>query len=57
MLFRSNVMSMGKICPHCNTPLVKVIVPRRRPWKLCLDPECPSKEEYKKKRASKSKAS
>ena len=54
---RGTVMSMGKQCPECETPMVKVIVPRRRPWKLCLDPDCPTKEEYKKKKASKRKAS
>jgi len=54
---RGNVMSMGKLCRHCNTPMVKVMTPRRRPWKLCLDPQCPTKEEYNKKKESKRKAS
>lgn len=49
---RGNIMTMGKVCPECNTPIVKVLTPGRRPWKLCLDPDCPTKEEYKKKAES-----
>lgn len=54
---RGNVMPMGKSCPQCDTPMVKVLAPRRRPWKLCLDPQCPTKEEYNSRKAAKSKAS
>jgi DNA topoisomerase-1 len=46
-----SVISTDKICPECNTPKVKIITRGRRPWELCLDPDCPTKEEYKKKAA------
>ncbi len=54
---RGNIMPMGKSCPQCETPMVKVIVPRKRPWKLCLDPDCPSKQEYNNKKAARRKVS
>ncbi len=36
-------------CPSCHTPKVKIITRGRRPWELCIDPDCPTKDEYKKK--------
>jgi len=48
-----SIVNMGKECPECNSPKVKIITKGRRPWELCLDPDCPTKEEYKKKRAAK----
>ncbi len=32
-------------CPHCGWPLVLVIRKGKRPWKLCFNPNCPSKLE------------
>ncbi|MHB8859925.1 MAG: DNA topoisomerase I [Thermoleophilia bacterium] len=40
-------------CPECHSPKVKIITRGRRPWELCIDPECPTKEEYRKKAALK----
>lgn len=48
---RGTIMPMDKICEQCNTPKVKILTRGRRPWELCLDPDCPTKDEYKKKRA------
>jgi len=39
-------------CPSCHTPKVKIITQGRRPWELCIDPDCPTKDEYKKKAAA-----
>jgi len=43
-------------CPSCNTPKVKIITRGRRPWELCIDPDCPTKDEYKKKAAERKAA-
>ena len=53
-----NILPMHKDCPSCGSPRIKVFTRGRRPWELCLDPNCPTKEEYNNKRAAKkSKAS
>ncbi len=48
---RGDVLGTGEICPQCGTPKVKVLG-GRRPWVLCLDPNCPTKAEYREKRAA-----
>lgn len=48
---RGDIIGTGEICPQCGSPKVKVLG-GRRPWILCLDPECPTKAEYKEKRAA-----
>ena len=36
------------LCKHCNYPVVKIITRGRKPWELCINSECPGKdEEYK----------
>jgi DNA topoisomerase-1 len=49
---RGDIITTGEICPQCGSPKVKVLG-GRRPWILCLDPDCPTKAEYKEKRAAK----
>ncbi len=34
-------------CKSCGLPTVAVYLRARRPWKLCLNPNCPSKGEHK----------
>ncbi len=35
-------------CKHCNYPVVKIINKGRKPWDLCINPDCPGKnEKYK----------
>jgi len=34
----------GKGCDACGAPIVKIITKGRRPWILCVNPECPSKK-------------
>jgi DNA topoisomerase I len=48
---RGDIIGTGEICPHCGSPKVKVLG-GRRPWILCLDPHCPTKAEYREKRAA-----
>ncbi len=45
-----DVMPLGTVCEHCGSPNIKVITKGKRPWELCLDPDCSTKEEYRKKR-------
>ena len=37
---------MGKVCEECHTPIIKVIRRARRPWTMCLDPTCKTKEAW-----------
>ena len=46
---RGEIIPTEDVCPECGSPKVKVLS-GRRPWVLCLDPECPTKLEYRKKR-------
>jgi DNA topoisomerase-1 len=48
---RGDVIGTGDICPQCGSPKVKILG-GRRPWILCLDPNCPTKAEYREKRAA-----
>ncbi|MEM3500248.1 MAG: DNA topoisomerase I [Candidatus Woesearchaeota archaeon] len=36
-------------CEKCSWPIVLIINKGKRPWKFCLNPECPSKQEYYEK--------
>ncbi len=47
----------GETCPHCGAPIVVVITKGRPPWRICVNPACPGKEEKagtKKKTAGES---
>ncbi len=48
---RGDVISTGDVCQQCGSPKVKILG-GRRPWILCLDPECPTKAEYREKKAA-----
>lgn len=37
------VMPMGERCEECGSPRIKVVSKGRKPWELCLDPDCPTK--------------
>lgn len=40
------IMSTEKICEECKTPVIQVQPPGRRPFRMCLDPNCKTKEEW-----------
>ncbi len=42
------VKPLSADCKSCGSPVVAVYLRGRRPWKLCLNPACPSKGERKK---------
>jgi DNA topoisomerase-1 len=52
---RGTIVPTGKVCAECGWPEIKVVGGggRGRPWVLCVDIDCPSKEKYKaRKKAS-----
>ncbi|MEM2265476.1 MAG: DNA topoisomerase I, partial [Candidatus Hadarchaeales archaeon] len=48
------IVTLGKNCPCCGTPLILVGRTGRRPYKMCLEPSCPSKKRWEKNRMGKS---
>jgi len=41
---RGKILVTGEGCPHCGAPVVKVLRGRRRPWRLCINIDCPGKK-------------
>jgi len=46
---KGKLMSTGKVCEKCNTPIIYCYRKGMRPFKMCLDPNCPTKKDWKKK--------
>jgi DNA topoisomerase-1 len=46
---RGTVRPLGRNCRRCDWPTVQVRMKGRRPWTLCFNPECPSKDERRRK--------
>lgn len=46
---RGSVRPLGRNCRRCGWPTVQVRIKGRRPWTLCFNPECPLKEERRKR--------
>ncbi len=46
---RGTIVPTGKTCTECGWPEIKVTGAsgRGRPWVLCIDIDCPSKEKYR----------
>jgi DNA topoisomerase-1 len=40
------IMSTEKICESCKTPIIQVQPPGRRPFRMCLDPNCTTKKDW-----------
>jgi DNA topoisomerase-1 len=45
---RGFVRPLGKVCPSCAWPTVRIWIKRKRPWNLCFNPKCPLKERGRK---------
>ena len=43
----------GKRCDACGAPEILLIKKGKRPWQFCINPDCPKKDEYKKKTVKK----
>ncbi|MDP2211728.1 MAG: DNA topoisomerase I [Candidatus Aquicultor sp.] len=42
------IIALGETCAPCGTPKIKVMSGKGRPWTLCLDPKCETKEKKEK---------
>jgi len=49
------IISLGKACEQCGAPMIQVNRVGMRPYRMCLDPKCPSKADWGKKKRAKSK--
>jgi len=47
---KGSVKPVGYVCKSCGWPTVRIWMKGKRPWNLCFNPECPSKEERSEKR-------
>jgi len=46
---RGTLKPTGRNCRACGWPTIQVKMKGRRPWTLCFNPECPLKEERRKR--------
>ncbi len=44
-----------KVCEKCKTPIITVIRKGKRPFRMCLDPKCPTKADWGKPKQAKPK--
>ncbi|MBI4015369.1 MAG: DNA topoisomerase I [Candidatus Aenigmarchaeota archaeon] len=44
----ATIQRLDKVCEKCKTPLIMVYRKGKRPFKMCLSPECPTKAEWGK---------
>ena len=49
----ASIQRTGNICDKCKTPIIMVYRKSRRPFKMCLDPECETKADWDKPRKRK----
>jgi len=40
----AKITPLGKACEHCKTPIVRVVRKARKPFEMCLDPNCETKK-------------
>jgi DNA topoisomerase-1 len=52
----AKIEKQEKPCEHDQLPVIKVIRKAKRPFTMCIDPKCPSKADWGKKKAAKKKA-
>lgn len=51
----ASIQATGKICEKCNTPIIQVWRKGKRPFRMCLDVNCPTKADWNKNKAVKKK--
>jgi DNA topoisomerase-1 len=44
-----SVKPLGNVCKSCGWPTVQIWMKSKRPWNLCLNPECPAKTQDKRR--------
>lgn len=42
----AKIISTDKTCDKCGTPKIKVVRKGKRPFTMCLDPDCPTKDDW-----------
>ncbi|MBI2005463.1 MAG: DNA topoisomerase I [Candidatus Aenigmarchaeota archaeon] len=45
----AKIQSLDRVCDKCGTPMIQVIRRFRRPFRMCLDTNCPTKAGWKRK--------
>jgi len=40
---RGSLKPTGNVCKSCGSPTARIWIKGKRPWNLCLNPECPAK--------------
>lgn len=40
------IESLDETCEECGTPRIKVIRKNRKPYSMCIDPDCPTKDDW-----------
>ncbi|MDY6769043.1 MAG: DNA topoisomerase I, partial [Candidatus Nanohaloarchaea archaeon] len=45
-LTNGKIESTGETCDTCHTPIITVIRKGKRPFEMCLDPDCPTKDDW-----------
>ncbi|MFB6208235.1 MAG: DNA topoisomerase I [Candidatus Nanohaloarchaea archaeon] len=40
------IESLDELCDECHTPRIKVIRKGRKPYSMCIDPDCPTKDDW-----------
>ncbi len=46
----AKIQALNKVCGKCGTPMIQVIRRARRPFRMCLDPSCPTKADWGRKK-------
>lgn len=44
---KGGIVYTKDVCKICNTPFVKIITKGRKPWRICLNPDCSTKNNKK----------
>ncbi len=47
------ILTTKDICKHCDYPVIRIITKGRKPWDLCINGDCPGKDEKYKNYKSK----
>ena len=53
----ARIEKTGKVCDKCGTPIIRVYRKGKRPFTMCLDPNCPTKKDWNKKNYKKKTSS
>ena len=52
---KGKIITTNKTCEVCGYPIIIVKLKGKRAWNLCLNPKCPTKQEFKKKQEKQKK--